>query len=145
MLHEYYALRGLDGLGLRRAEARARPGRPELHELGRATLAGEPAEHAAPPAGPPSAARTARGRLTLRASGGLALVLGERREVELDLPATVLAALHACAAADEAARAGLFSGERPIPSVWRGGRRLAPADPVACGDVLELVTAIGGG
>ena len=142
MLEEYLALRGLDDEGRPRAETSARLGTPELLDLARAALAGaaegtELAEHASAAAG--------RGRVTLRASGGLALVLGATRELELALPATVAGALRAFADADEAARVRLFSGEQLVPAVWRAGRRLAPADAVASGDVLELVTAIGGG
>ena len=140
MLDEYFALRGLDAAGRPGAEALARLARPELLEFGRKTLAtperGSTIEvERAPPA-------RARGRVTLRASGALAL---GAREFELELPASLSAVLALVAAEDDAARGGLLAAERLVPAVWRAGRRLAPGDPIASGDVLELVTVLGGG
>jgi hypothetical protein len=148
MLDEYRALRGLGAEGRPRAEALALLARPELGVFGLETLARElepvaaETELASESASKPAAAL---GRVTVRGAGSLASGARREREFELPLPATVLAVLRALAAEDEGARAQLFAGERPIPAVWRGGRRLAPSDAVASGDVLELVTAIGGG
>lgn len=142
MLDEYRALRGLEPDGRPSAVALARLARPELPGLGLGRLASPaaPARDALDPLPP-----RGRGRVVLRARGGLAEVLGPERALELDLPATVAVALRALADQDPAAEARLFAGARLVPAVWRAGRRLAPGDPVAGGDVLELLTAIGGG
>jgi sulfur carrier protein ThiS len=72
-------------------------------------------------------------------------VLGERCEIELELPASVQEILRSAAAEKPPASAQLLRGGEPVPAVWRAGTRLAPGDAVSSGDVLELVTAISGG
>jgi hypothetical protein len=52
--------------------------------------------------------------------------------------------LHAASENPPASDHLLRAGE-PVPTVWRSGHRLAAGDPVAAGDVLQLVTAIAGG
>jgi sulfur carrier protein ThiS len=72
-------------------------------------------------------------------------VLGERCELELELPASVQEILRRAAAEKPPASAHLLRGGEPVPAVWCAGHRLSSSDPVAAGDVLELVTAISGG
>jgi hypothetical protein len=83
--------------------------------------------------------------VTLRSAGGIAHALGADRELEVSFPATVATVLRDAACVSDAARASLFAGGRLVPSVWRGGERLAPEDEVHPGDELALVTAIAGG
>ncbi len=140
MLDEYRELRGLDARGAPRPEALACLGTPEILEL---ASAGLPA--------PTCAARESPGpgrvfgRVTLRAGGELAEALGQACEVELALPASVAEVLGHAAAHVAHAREHLLARGELVPGVWRAGRRLTSRDAVAAGDVLDLVTAIGGG
>ncbi len=139
MLDEYLWMRGLDEHGFPRPEALARLGTPRVLDLDLERLA-----CAASPAPAPPQARSP-GRVSLRASGPLARVLGDERELELELPATLVSLLEHAAANDAHVRSQLFTGTRLIPAVWRSGRRLMREDWIESGDVLDLVTAISGG
>jgi len=142
MLDEYRAWRGLDPSG--------RPAEERIARLGTPFVLAAPPLRESPTASPARAPRAtsasgASASIELRALGSLREVVGPRATVELPLPATVLDVLHELAARDARLARGLFDGPRPIPAVWRAGRRLAPEASVRAGDVLDLVTAIGGG
>jgi hypothetical protein len=140
MLDEYRALRGLDEREYPQPETLARFGAPEL--LGRA--APYHARNEARPA-PESLAAPERAAVDVQFSGALATALGPRVRLELALPATLAAVLAELERTRAVPRGLLFRGERLVPAVWRAGGRVHAADTVRAGDVLELVTAIGGG
>ncbi|MSR61264.1 MAG: hypothetical protein EXS08_02285 [Planctomycetes bacterium] len=133
MLDEYRALRGLDERGVPHSAARAAFGTPRVLELAR--LAESMPEHVAETTEVRGA--LVHGVVTLRARG-------ELWRVALGLPASLARVLRAAETHRDAAPS-YFAGDELVPAVWRGGKRLAPGDLVTAGDVLELVTAIGGG
>ena len=136
---EYAALRGLGADGRLTREARARFERGE-------PLAVPPSDApgAAAPASAPVRAQ-ARGRVRLRSSGPLAEALGDARELELELPATLLDVLAAAARAAPAAAGLLERDGRALAVAYRGGERLAGGSAVRDGDEVELVLVISGG
>ena len=95
------------------------------------------------------------GRVLLLSSGALAAVLGTELAFEADLPcslAELLARLADAPSLPASAGRGrdrsallVDRDGRPLPSVWRAGRRLHPSDLVHDGDRLDLVAAIAGG
>jgi hypothetical protein len=82
----------------------------------------------------------------LRAMGPLGDRLGPRFAVSVELPATVGDVLRG-AARERPSAGGLLLTEdgRPVPAVYRGGRRVAASDAVADGEVLDLVLSLAGG
>ena len=138
---EYRALRGLDPGGDPTPEAEERFDRGELPSSG----AELPATGTAPPAAEPAPSRRAPGRVVLVSSGLLARAIGAECELELELPAPLAEVL--AAAAERAGGEGrsVLAGERAPPVVYREGRRVAPGDPVADGDRLDLLLVISGG
>ena len=135
MLAEYLALRGADASGAPTPAARALLGSVELLDLA------SPGDGAgdAPPQTPASSVPRQRGRLVLRRMGGAST------ELVLELPAPLSAVLAAAAAASPELEAELLRRGEALAAIWRAGRRMGPEDPVAAGDVLDVVTAIGGG
>ena len=83
--------------------------------------------------------------MRLRAVGPLGEKLGAEAQVELELPASAGAVLEAAAERYPGAARWLVRAGEPVPHVFRDGRRVAAADRVADGDVLDLVVAIAGG
>jgi len=144
MLAEYKEWRGLDDAGVPLPERLAALGTPAARTTRPVGVDGGAAA-TAPAAGPRASGVRVNGRVELRAMGTLRDALGGRTSCELPLPATVLEVLGVLAEGDEGARRRLLDGALPIPTVWRAGARLAPESTVEAGDVLELVTAIGGG
>ncbi len=146
LVHEvadYARLRGVDADGRPTPEAAARFARGlDPVDLARVPAPEPAAPSAATPAAPAGPARP--GRVRLRAAGALGRALGERREVDLDLPARLRDVL-AVAARDHPAGEWLLRDGEPLPSAWRAGVRVGPDDPVRDGDELDLVLALRGG
>ncbi|MEO0653109.1 MAG: MoaD/ThiS family protein, partial [Planctomycetota bacterium] len=84
-------------------------------------------------------------RVHPRAVGRLAELLGPEPWIAVPPPATASALLEALHTTYPAARDLLGPPERPLLSLWREGRRLAPDSPLAEGDQIDLVGAIAGG
>jgi aldehyde:ferredoxin oxidoreductase len=141
MWDEYRALRGLDPEGRLTAAARAAVGTLRAGGVEGAGL-GAVGERRTRPA-PPRARRP--GRLRVRAAGALGEVLGGELDHGAPLPDTVGGVLRALAAAHPAGASWLWRDGETAVSVWRDGRRLAPDELVADGDLLDLVVALGGG
>jgi aldehyde:ferredoxin oxidoreductase len=144
MLDEYLALRGLDSGGHVLPATLARLATPELAAAGRFARRSDPRATPAVPARAANGAPRRPGRVVLRSSGRLARVLGERLDLEVELPVPLCDVLAAAASSPER-EGGLFLAGQPIPAVWRRGARLDGQDLVRDGDELDLVVVIGGG
>jgi aldehyde:ferredoxin oxidoreductase len=138
MLEEYRRWRGLDARGRIPAALRVHLGTPA------ARVADARSERETDVARPSAGARRVEppagdaGRVELRASNRTAFV-------EMALPARLLEVLARAESSSPALRGRLVARGEPVPAVWRAGERLEADALVAAGDVLDLVTAIGGG
>lgn len=142
MWDEYRVLRGLDPEGRVTSEARDALGSLDLARLGFAALRASPSSSIDEEA-PVSA--TWPGRVGLRAGGVLAQHLGEDASYAGPLPLALGALLRELARLYPGAQPWLWRGSDSAVSVYRDGSRLSLGDPVANGEVLDLVVAISGG
>lgn len=141
MWDEYCLVRGLDGTGRIRPEARQRIGSLDLVRWGPAQLAQTRVLRSDPP--PPTT--RAPGSLELHASGPLAQALGQPFEDGLELPATLGEVLRALVALRPASAPWLGADGDGAVCVYRRRRRMTRSDLVHDGDRLDLVVAISGG
>jgi aldehyde:ferredoxin oxidoreductase len=141
MAAEYRHLRGLDGAGRQRSEARA-----EAVLAGSWAPALDPEPAPVPSRGPRKEQRRAAGRVTFGTTGALAQGLGPDPCLELPLPASVGEVLVAAGLRWPRAAKLLSDGEGgPRVAVYLEGRRLGAGDDVVDGDRLELVAVVAGG
>ena len=134
---EYRALRGLDADGAVLPEVAALVGGPEVLRWERSG--------GVLPLAPPRPMERGAGEVSFSGSGEVGRALGGTVFVALEFPATLGVALEALTLEREVLRGLLFVRGTPITTGWRDEERVDLDDPLADGDHLDLVLAVGGG